>query len=72
MAKCLLKQGKFKDASVILGEANKLRDEFATQKPAEKKERESFTKEREEWVAEASATIERLDEIIEEKKNSSQ
>ena len=38
LAKCLLKQGKFKDASVILGEANKLRDEFATQKPAEKKE----------------------------------
>jgi hypothetical protein len=37
MAKCLLKQGKFKDASVILDEANKLRDELATQKPAEKK-----------------------------------
>jgi len=37
LAKCLLKQGKFKPASVILDEANKLRDEFATQKPAEKK-----------------------------------
>ena len=40
LAKCLLKQGKFKDASVILDEANKLRDELTTQKPAEKKETE--------------------------------
>jgi len=32
LAKCLLKQGKFKDASVILGEANKLRDELSDQK----------------------------------------
>jgi len=38
LAKCLLKQGKFKDASVILGEANRLRDELTTPKPAEKKE----------------------------------
>ena len=32
LAKCLLKQGKFKDASVILGEANKLRDELWNRK----------------------------------------
>ena len=59
LAKCLLKQGKFKDASVILGEANKLRDELSNQKRKEEKE---------EWAAEASATIERLDKIIEEQK----
>ena len=32
LAKCLLKQGKRKDASVILGEANKLRDELCRPK----------------------------------------
>ena len=40
LAKCLLKQGKFKYASTALEQANKLRDELGSQKPVKKREQE--------------------------------